>query len=319
MIDKAAQGVLLLAHGAPRSPEEIPAFLTSVRGGREMPAAAVAAYEDRYRRIGGSSPMARIPQRIAEALARRLGRPVVLGMRHGAPSIADALREAQRAGVQHLVAACLTPYGGQFAAGAYRAALARALAALDVPPTVDFVADWHREPAFLEGLTTAARKGLAGFPPGQHDAVMVVFSAHSVPMRALEREDPYPEQVSQTAASVAERLGLDTGRWQLAYQSAPANSAMAWLGPDLTATVLAQAHRQPTVAPSRVLVVPIGFVIENLETLYDLDIELKETASAAGLHLRRAPLLDDGPALIEALAAVIQTRQTPEVPNKERV
>jgi ferrochelatase len=138
----------------------------------------------------------------------------------------------------------------------------------------------------------------------------VLFSAHSVPANAPEGQDPYPRQVAETARRIANALGLDDGRWQVVYQSAPRRTEQPWLGPDLADVVALQpslVHSQlgPSTVPC-VLVVPIGFVIDNLETLYDLDIELKEKAASLSIRLERAPALNERAALVRALAGAIK-------------
>ncbi len=303
--------VLLLAHGSPEAPSEIPAFLSGVRRGRPVPRAVVAAYQARYRAIGGRSPMADTTCRIRDALARSLGCPVFLGTRHGTPTISEALERVQSAGIHRITAISLTPYEGRFTTGAYRRALTATLAdQTDESPRVDFVTSWYQEPAFLSGLMATAARGLEAFPILRRGNVTIFFSAHSLPATVLEDGDPYPDQIAQTAAHVAEKLVLPEGRWQVTYQSVPESVSEPWLGPNLEDKLLTLSKcNSPDSAPAaeaQALVVPIGFPIDNLETLYDLDIELKAKAKSANIHLERAPALNDDHRLIQSLASAIK-------------
>jgi ferrochelatase len=314
MTHAPTDAVLLMAHGSPADASEIPEFLTSVRRGRPAPPAVVAAYEARYRAIGGRSPMTDVTRRIANALARRLERPVFLGTRHGTPTLNQALERIRHAGVRHLSAICLTPYAGRFTTGAYQRALTSARnEETGGSPHIDVVTSWCREPAFLAGLTATAKRGLEAFPLHKRDGVKLFFSAHSLPATVLEDGDPYPDQIAQTAAYVAAQLGLSEDRWQLAYQSTPDRVSTPWLGPKLSDAVLALSKRPDkgtaaTTEPSA-LVVPIGFILDNLETLYDLDVDLQATAQSTGIQLERAPALNDHPLLIQALAGAVERTQ----------
>jgi ferrochelatase len=295
-----------MAHGAPQTLSDVASFLTSVRGGRALLPQAVDAYRARYERIGGTSPLAATTRSVAVALGRALREPVYLGTRHGSPSIAEALDRAAADGVQHLTAIALTPYAGPYAAGAYRAALDQVLADRAAEPTVDFVRSWHQAPALIQGWVRSTAAALNRFRRAVRDRVHVVFSAHSVPVAPEEEEDPYPRQVTDTASRVAHALHLADDRWQVAYQSAPRRTGRPWLEPDLADVVAGLPARSDPNSVPQALVVPIGFVIDNLETLYDLDVELTETAASLGVRLERAPALNDSPALIAALARAVR-------------
>ena len=305
----AARGVLLLAHGAPETPSEVPAFLMRVRGGRPLPPAAVAAYQARYERIGGTSPLAATTRGIAHRLARALNLPVYLATRHGSPTVTEGLDRAAADGVHRLSAICLTPYEGRYASDAYRETLDHALRDHGAGFSIDFVRSWHRESSFIDGLSDAAAEALAQMD-GDADRAVVIFSAHSVPVADEDGRDPYPDQVTETAASVARRLNLERARWRVAYQSAPSRTRRPWLEPSLTDVVATAASewraRWSSDAMPHIVVVPIGFVIDNLETLYDLDIELKERAAALDIRLERAQALNERPALIAALAGAVK-------------
>src|SRR5579883_2426110 len=264
-----ADGVLLIAFGGPRRPEEIRPFLARVAGGRSIPPERLDEVAGLYERIGGRSPLAEITFRQARALARVLAAqghplPVYVGMRNWIPSLADALAAMARAGVRRAVGVILSPH-------ATEASRARYVAAVD-----------------------AARAACATVPPGAR----LLFTAHSVPV-AMAAASPYVAEIAASASAVAAAVGAP--RWQVAYQSRSGRPDEAWLEPDVNDALraLAAAGREPVV------VVPIGFVADHVEVLYDLDVEARATAAALGLPFARAATVNDHPAFVRMLAEVV--------------
>ncbi len=298
------QPVMLLAHGSPTSLDDLPDFLSSVRGGLPVPPQLIAAYEERYRQIGGHSPLPEITARIAAALARARGRPVYIGMRHGEPTIDCALQQMLDTIPTHstvsLTAICLTPYYSRMTVGGYEAALRSAVDPYGDRARLTFVKDWYREPDFLRAIQHTIETGLRRLPLSEQGSATIIFSAHSLPERLREAGDPYPQQVYETAQHIAGRLNWPSDRWILAYQSAPPTPE-PWLSPNL----MDEVRRRAAADAKQILVVPIGFVVDNVEVRYDLDIELQQVAGDLGLRLERAPLLNDAPGLIAALSSAI--------------
>jgi ferrochelatase len=217
-------------------------------------------------------------------------------MRHARPSIADAVAEIAAAGRDRLLALCLTPQESRLSTGEYFRRLDEALA---VHPGVaaTHVGGWSAAPLFLEALAMRLGEALESIPPGERDATRVLFTAHSLPARLAEEGDPYPAQVLDTARAVAALAGLDHHHWALSYQSAGARPE-PWLGPSLAEALAAAAGD----GCRGVLVAPVGFVCDNVEILYDLDLEARCRATGLGLVLRRTATLNDSPLLAEALA-----------------
>jgi ferrochelatase len=199
-------GVLLLAHGAPESAQELAGFLTHIRGGRPPSAELLAEQRQRYERIGGRSPLTAITHSQAEALAGALGgtRPVLVGMRHASPFIADVLGQAAADGLRALLALPLVPQYSTLSYDRYRDAVERATPA---GVRVRFVGPWHDQPLLLAAFAERVRDGLGRSP---RDAVL--FTAHSLPERVVRNGDPYPERVQATAAGVAAAAGLSEVR-----------------------------------------------------------------------------------------------------------
>jgi ferrochelatase len=294
--------VLLLAYGGPESLEDIPEYLLDIRGGRETPDALVEEITERYRAIGGRSPLLEITQSVAGKLSKRVELPVYVGMRHWPPYIQDVVPQMLEDGVVRIVAICMAPHYSSMSVGAYRRRLEQALAdeEPESEPELAFVNSWHTEPHYLAGIVQNVRATLERFPEEERDQVMVIFTAHSLPISILEHGDPYDRQLHETANMLAEELGLEVGRWTFSYQSA-AQTGVTWLGPQIedVVTQLAEAGQRD------LLIAPIGFIADHVEILYDIDIEVQELAGALDLHVERTPMLNDGPELIQALAALV--------------
>jgi ferrochelatase len=284
--------VVLMAYGSPAEPEDIRPYLEDIRGRRAVSDEAVAELAERYRRIGGRSPLDEVTEAQRAALERELGLPVFVGMKHWRPRIADAVEEALAAGATRILGLVLAPHYSQLSIGGYRERLEQAV---DGRAELAFTESWHDHEPFVEALAGRVRGTDA----------WVVFTAHSLPERILAEGDPYREQLLETARLVAERAGLE--RWSFAFQSASANGE-PWLEPD----VLEELERLRGEGVRSVLVAPIGFVSDHLEILWDLDVEARERARALGIELKRIDSLNDDPELVRALAGLVERmRQEP--------
>lgn len=301
-------GVLLMAYGSPKTLDEVEAYYTHIRGGRKPPPEAVEELKKRYRRIGGRSPLVEITRAQARALERALNANpsrtyrVYVGMKHWRPFLHEAIGRMAAEGVERAVALALAPHYSKLSVGAY---IEAAQEALKVHPLeMRFVESWHLQPTFVAAWASRLRAALETFGPEERDAVEVVFMAHSLPERILQWDDPYPQQLKETAEAIIQRVGLPASRWRLAYQSQSATGE-PWLGPDVL-DVLEELAAQGRQA---VLVCPIGFVADHLEVLYDIDVECRKKAGQLGLHLERVDSLNDDPRFIRALAAVVKEHQ----------
>jgi ferrochelatase len=296
----AADGVLLIAFGGPRRPEEIRPFLARVAHGRSIPEARLEEAARHYEAIGGRSPLADITFRQAAALARALaaaGRPlpVHVGMRNWAPSLLDALADMARAGLRRAVGVILAPHATAASRARYLEAVDAARARLGAAaPDVVYVRAWHTHPRFVEAVADGVRAALAAVPPGAR----LLFTAHSVPA-AMAEASPYVAEIAATAAAVAATVGAT--RWQVAYQSRSGSPGEAWLEPDVNDALRALA----AAGPDPVVVVPVGFVCDHVEVLYDLDVEARATAAALGLPFARAATVNDHPAFVGMLAELV--------------
>jgi protoporphyrin/coproporphyrin ferrochelatase len=285
--------VVLMAYGSPSRPEEVAAYLADIRSGRTTPPELVEELTERYRRIGGS-PLNEITERQRAALAYELDMPVYIGMKHWRPSIADAVEQAVGDGAERLVGLVLAPHYSKMSIGGYRARLERALAAR---AELVFVESWHDHEPYLDTVANRVRGTDAH----------VVFTAHSLPARVVEKGDPYRAELLETARLVAERAGVRS--WSFAFQSA-SETGTPWLGPDILEELAELRARDVR----KVLVAPIGFVADHLEILWDLDVEARALARDLGLELERIRSLNDDPAFIAGLAALV--RQVAGTPSR---
>lgn len=293
--------VLLLAHGAPERPEDIPEFLLNVRGGRRLPEAAVQEIVRRYNRIGGGSPLLAVTNRQARALANRLAHPVYVGMRNWKPFIADAVRQSNADGMERVVALCLAPQNSRTSIGLYRKHLADAIEKFTPRLEVEFVESWHDHPLLIEAYREKIARALTEAEAAASRPVPVIFSAHSVPERTITGGDPYEQQAKETAALVAR--GLELKEWRVAFQSQGMTDE-PWIGP----TVESQIDLLAAAGHRHVLIAPVGFVSDHVEILYDIDVVFRDYGKARGVSVSRSESLNDSPMLIQALASIVSAR-----------
>lgn len=295
--------VLLLAHGSPDSPEQVPEFLLQVTGGRPLPPEVIKEVQHRYGLIG-RSPLTALTLKQGELLASQLGSPVYVGMRNWKPLIADAVRAMTKDGIHHAIAICLAPQNSRTSVGLYRSALN----GTSHPFDVDFVESWHDHPLLIKAFAEKLHRGWERARREAGVGVPIIFTAHSVPQRTITEGDPYEAQAKETAALVAKEASLATEDWKFAFQS-QGMSGGAWLGPTVEATIL-QLKEEGQHA---VFVQPIGFLCDHVEVLYDIDIGFKQFAEKEGIRLWRAESLNDSPLLISALADIAKSRLAAKV------
>ena len=281
-----------MAHGTPSSLDEMPEYLRLVRGGRPPSEALIAEMRHHYQAIGGRSPLTAITFEQAAALQQRLGPelPVAVGMRNWKPFISEAIAELRAAGAGRVIGIPLAP---QFSTLSVQKYLDAARAAMPDGMRFDAVETFHAHPRLIAAFVERVR---AAQP--QPDE-LIVFTAHSLPVKAIERGDRYAAEVAATARAVAEGAGID--RYELAYQSA-GRTPEPWIGPALD-DLIEQLAGSGT---ANLLVVPIGFVCDHTEILFDIDMQAAELARDHGVSLRRTESLNTSPALISALEDLVR-------------
>ncbi len=299
-------GILLMAYGSPASLDDVEAYFVHIRGGRKPSPEAVEELRERYRRIGGRSPLLEITLRQAQGVQAKfahLGLPVrvYVGMKHAPPFIADSVAEMARDGVRTAIGLTLTPQYSRMSVGAYVSTAREAAGRHEI--ALRCVESWHNHPGFVQALVARVREAQRQ----QHGSqpAPVIFTAHSLPVRILEWHDPYPDQLRETCDAVATMAGVR--RWLFAYQSA-SRTGEPWLGPNLSEVLehlRGEEHHE-------VIVCPVGFVSDHLEVLHDIDIEGQEEAKTLGLRLVRAPSLNDTRDFVNVLVDVLRAH-APEI------
>jgi ferrochelatase len=287
-------GVLLMAHGTPSSMDEMPEYLRLVRGGRPPSPELVAEMRHNYEAIGGKSPLTALTAAQGEALSRRLGPdvPVAVGMRNWTPFLKQAIDELAAKGVTRIIGIPLAPQFSTLSVSKYFEAASAAL-----PPgiSIEPVHSFFDHPLLLDAFAERLR---AAAPRGDEE---VVFTAHSLPARVIESGDPYANEVAGTARGVAERCGLT--KYLLAYQSA-GRTPEPWIGPDISDLIRSATSN----GTRRFLVVPVGFVCDHTEILFDIDVQAQDTARGLGALLRRTESLNSTPTFIAALESLVREK-----------
>ena len=299
----AKTAVLLLAHGSPENPDQIPEFLSYVTAGRPLPPAVVEEIRHRYSLIGFSPlPCWTLVQ--ADQLSQSLKMPVFVGMRNWKPFIGDAVKAIASQGYDRVIAICLAPQNSRTSVGLYRSAVSSGASGNgNLPFQLDFVDEWHDQPLLADAFAEKLRSGWGKASAENEAELPVIFTAHSVPERTITEGDPYERQSKETAQLVAQEAGLEAKAWTFAFQS-QGMSGGPWIGPTVEETIRnlkAKGHRG-------VFLHPIGFLCDHVEVLYDIDIAFKQFAEKEGMRLWRAESLNGSKTLTAALAEVVGSR-----------
>jgi ferrochelatase len=294
-----------MAYGGPGKIEDVRPYLLDVRNHRPTSEEVFEEITGRYEQIGGRSPILELTRAEAaglESALNSLSRPgeawrVWVGMRHWHPFIKDVLREMEEAGAERCVGLVMAPHYSRMSIGAYYKRLEEAGSPIEVAK----IESWNFNPGYLDALIERIEAALLKFPEDVRGSVPIIFSAHSLPERILEWNDPYPKELQETVDALTSRL---PGRqWEWAYQSA-AMTPDPWLGPDAS-EVITRLHDE---GHRHVLMCPIGFVCEHVEILFDIDIEFLQHANELGMQLERIEMLNDHPKMLAGLAEIVRER-----------
>lgn len=294
-----SDAVLFVSFGGPDKPEDIMPFLETVTRGRGIPRERLAGVAEHYRHIGGRSPINEITRRQADALRGVLAksgdlRPVYLGQRNWHPFLEETLARMRDEGVRRATGFITAAYRSEASLERYVEAVEAARAKIGGgAPEIEFVGPWFDHPLFIDAIAARARE--KKFPEGAE----WVFTAHSIPC-VMAKESAYVEELRETAALVASELGLE--RWRLAFTSRSGDPRSAWLEPDISKVIADAAAR----GARDLALIPIGFVADHVEVLYDLDVEAKAAADAAGVRLHRCATVGDHPSFIAMIADVVR-------------
>jgi ferrochelatase len=289
-----------MALGGPDSLENVEPYLLDLRGGRPTSPELVAEIRERYAATGGRSPVLEITRELAGKLEARRPVRVFVGLRHWHPFIAEAWAELVEFAPDRVVGICMAPQYSVMTVGKYLEKLADArqdVGGADLP--LSTVESWATHPGLVAGLATRIEATLGRFPESERAGVPVLFTAHSLPERILRDHDRYPDEVRATMEAVIARL--PAGQPTLfAYQS-QGRSPEPWLGPDVETTLDGLAAD----GVSGVVIAPIGFLSDHVETLYDIDIEFRARTEKLGLRLERMPMPNADDDLADVLAQLV--------------
>jgi ferrochelatase len=294
--------VLVIAFGGPEKPEDVRPFLMNVTQGR-VPAERLENVARHYELFGGKSPVNEVTFRQAHALKARLknqGMPlaVYVGMRNWHPLLVDTVRQMSQDGVNRAVGTIMSVYQSRSSWDQYRADVGNAIARCGVNLDVEYTRPLFDHPGFIEAISERVKHSLEQLPAPDRQAACILFTAHSIPY-SDPKVELYAEQVNQSVTFVAGKLGR--ANCQLAYQSRSGRPQDRWLEPDVNDVLRELGAR----GVKHVIVVPIGFVSDNIEVLYDLDIEAMETAREAGITLLRVKTVGESQVFVNALADLV--------------
>jgi protoporphyrin/coproporphyrin ferrochelatase len=298
-------GVLIMAYGGPNSLAEIPGYLSDIRSGRPTTPAVLEEITHNYQQIGGKSPLLAISTQQMNAVAAQLDPArfrCYLGMRHWSPWIEEVVGQMLADGITHAVSLVLAPHYSKLSVAKYQEKIADGLAMYRGQIDFKHIASYHTAPPYLAALADRVADGLARWPADERATVHVIFSAHSLPTRILKMGDPYDRQLRETASLVAQAAGLGEQQWSWSYQSA-GRSPEPWLGPQLEEYIPELAAQ----GIKNIISIPIGFVSDHVEILYDIDSKAQGVARELGVRLERPPALNTDPRFIETLVQQIET------------
>ena len=308
----ATHHLMVLAYGGPDKLEDVRPYLMDVRHHRPTSDELVEEITERYRQIGGFSPILRLTRAEAAGIETALNADAAPGerwrvwvaMRHWHPFIKDVMAEMAAAGVTRTVGLVMAPHYSRMSIGAYFARVEDAsVEDADAPIETLPIERWGLLPGYLDALHNRITTALDRFPAEVRAEVPVIFTAHSLPERILTWDDPYPKELQETVAALTARLPGQP--WEWAYQSAAATPD-PWLGPDAGEVI----QRLADEGKRHVMICPIGFVCEHVEILFDIDVEFAHLAEGLGVHLERIEMLNDHPAMLAGLAGLVRERAT---------
>jgi ferrochelatase len=303
--------VLLIGFGGPERPEDVVPFLNDVTAGKNIPPERLQLVAKQYEQIGGVSPYNRLTREQAEALkkllkARGLELPVVVGFAHSNPRIQDTLSDLAKQGKKDIFAIVMAPHRSPASYDKYLKKVDEALASIPNPPQVTYAPEWHKRPGFINAIAAHVQEGyaqLSAEEKARHRAELIL-TAHSIPFK-MAHDSGYSRQFEETCQLVTEKVGMPY--YQTAFTSRSGRPEEPWLEPDLTEFI----DRRTYETLAACVVAPIGFLVDHVEVLYDIDVKAQDKAKWKELHMVRAKTVGTHPAFIAMLASLVEEAIAP--------
>ena len=300
-----SKGLLVMHYGTPATMDDVLPYYTHIRRGNPPSPEQLEDLRSRYEAIGGPSPLNVISQKQAQAIRRGLAKrgietALYIGAKHAHPFVAKAVEQMAYDGVDEAVGVVLAPHFSRTSVGAYRAYALEARDKFAPKMRIEFLERWGAMPELIDAIARRVNEAMTGL---DEEKTLVIFSAHSLPERAVDNGDPYKGELLETSSLVAEAAGIP--HWKFGFQSA-SSTGEPWIGPDVLDVIREQAAGKYEA----VVACTVGFVSDHLEVLYDLGIEAKEEAERLGLQFRRAECINDDPSVMDALAGLVAARFT---------
>jgi protoporphyrin/coproporphyrin ferrochelatase len=298
-------GLLVMAYGTPYKLEDLDRYYTHIRHGRRPSPEMIEDLRNRYEAIGGISPLSSITLEQAEKLEKQLNKvqneiefKMYLGLKHIEPFIEDTVKQMHEDGIEEAVSIVLAPHFSSFSVKSYNDRVKEEAEKIGGPRFIS-VESWYDEPKFIDYWAEKVKQIYEQMSEDEKNDSMIIFSAHSLPEKILQSGDPYPHQLQETADLIAEQAGIKT--YTVGWQSA-GKTPEPWLGPDVQDLTrdLSKEHNYKAY-----VYVPVGFVCEHLEVLYDNDIECKRVTDEVGANYYRPEMPNAKENFIDALSTVI--------------
>lgn len=303
-MEKKRLGLLVMAYGTPTKEEDIEPYYTHIRHGRKPAPEELQDLKDRYKAIGGVSPLAKITEEQTKALEAKVNElqdeyefKAYIGLKHISPFIEDAVQQMAEDGIKEAVSIVLAPHYSTFSIKSYNERARKEAEKHGIQITS--VESWYKEPGFIQFWAVGIRKIYDAMSEEERSKAVLIVSAHSLPEKILQHGDPYADQLQETADLIAEKAGIVN--YEVGWQS-EGNTPDPWLGPDvqdLTRDLYKEKGYRSFVYA------PVGFVADHLEVLYDNDYECKVVCDELGVPYHRPEMPNTNPQFIQTLAEVV--------------
>ncbi len=302
---KKKMGLLVMAYGTPYKEEDLERYYTHIRRGRKPSPEMVEELRGRYEAIGGISPLAKITLEQAEALETHLNKiqdeiefKMYLGLKHIEPFVEDAVGQMKEDGIQEAVSIVLAPHFSTFSVKSYNGRAKEESERID-GPSIYSIESWYKEPKFIDYWVEKVKSTYAGMNDDERSNAVLIVSAHSLPEKIIAAGDPYPVQLQETADLIAQQAGIS--HYEIGWQSA-GNTPEPWIGPDVQDLTRELFEKNQYKA---FVYIPVGFVSDHLEVLFDNDTECKIVTDDIGASYYRPEMPNSKPEFIDAMATVV--------------